>query len=690
MRRTLLLVVLIVTADVALRSQQAPLVPKAVSPSDLSVTIEPVGKMPAASNPTSPFVAGSTLILIDQAGALLRWDGATAQPLLSIKTPPAGLQPTGSEAIVNAASNAAGNAVFVVFTSTSTPRGVTPRRSTRPGADAWQVLYRYDFDGTALTNPRPFAALQVRTDGHTGGGLAVLADDTVLFATGDNGDSGEDGRAWAQDPASHIGKILRIDPKDGQVTVVAAGVRNPQRLSVGAREGETYLDFAEMGGSVAEELNSISITDLLREGAAINFGWGRARDGRAREGTIYISAAGAADGAIAGVEPAFRSPVATLGRESRQQFGISGPVSSDVSFRRISVLFGDLPGGDVFALTGSRRELAQPVFGVELVDRDGKPVSLKQIGGGQRADPRFFNFPDGSAGVLIEKTGEFFRLTERGRESARSPVARDGYFDSAGVRIHYAEQGAGPAVILLHELDGGIRSWNAAGIVANLARDFRVIAIDLRGHGLSGKPRDPSQYGAAMAHDVIRLMDSLSISKAHVVGYSLGSELAAMLMAGDPARLLSVTLAAGVGRLRVRPTDNQHLEEEALEYTNIGVSPKLYLEQWPDGTPDPTTEQLRALAAIALADPGRDRLALAALSRARPARVVATEKIGSTSMPVLGIVGSRDPELPEYDVLKKLRSGVAVTVIDGAMHAGPDRALDRPEFLAALRGFLTR
>jgi pimeloyl-ACP methyl ester carboxylesterase len=227
-----------------------------------------------------------------------------------------------------------------------------------------------------------------------------------------------------------------------------------------------------------------------------------------------------------------------------------------------------------------------------------------------------------------------------------------------------------------------------SGVFAGLAKDFHVIALDLRGHGLSGKPHDSAQYGPEMARDVVRLMDHLSISKAHIVGYSLGSEIIAMLLANDPDRVLSATMGAGVGRLRKRDTDDQHMEEEALEYLKFGVSPKLFLEETPEGTPDPTDEQLRALAAVSLADPGRDRQALAALSRARPSRLVAPEKIATTRMPMLCIAGSLDPELPELNAMKNLRSGVTVTVIDGATHSGPSRALDRKEFLEALRAFL--
>ena len=75
------------------------------------------------------------------------------------------------------------------------------------------------------------------------------------------------------------------------------------------------------------------------------------------------------------------------------------------------MLFGDLAGGAVFAVTKPLGETRQPVYRVKLRTPDGKAVTLRELAGGERPDPRFFNFPDGTAGVLIERTGDFFRLS---------------------------------------------------------------------------------------------------------------------------------------------------------------------------------------------------------------------------------------------------------------------------------------
>src|SRR5215210_3340481 len=78
---------------------------------------------------------------------------------------------------------------------------------------------------------------------------------------------------------------------------------------------------------------------------------------------------------------------------------------------------------------------------------------------------------------------------------AGSAAAEDRFFDAGGVRIRYLDQGSGPAVVLVHGFTGTIeRSWINTGILPDLARDHRVLALDLRGHGQSGKPHDPRAY----------------------------------------------------------------------------------------------------------------------------------------------------------------------------------------------------
>ena len=124
-------------------------------------------------------------------------------------------------------------------------------------------------------------------------------------------------------------------------------------------------------------------------------------------------------------------------------------------------------------------------------------------------------------------------------------AAEDQFFDSEGVRIRYIEQGSGEPVVLLHGNPTSIEvNWRETGVIEGLAENFRVIALDLRGFGQSDKSHDPSDYGANMAGDVIRLMDHLNIEQAHIVGYSMGARITSWLMVNYPERLITVNLAA--------------------------------------------------------------------------------------------------------------------------------------------------
>ena len=126
----------------------------------------------------------------------------------------------------------------------------------------------------------------------------------------------------------------------------------------------------------------------------------------------------AAVGSAPEPEPGFRQPLAQYGRSALSFFNFvaaSGPVVSKKSFKEISLIYGDLANGEVYATTAKIDGRNEDLFNVNLVDSNLDPIgptnSLNDLVGG-RVDPRFFLFPDKTAGVLLEATGEFYRLTE--------------------------------------------------------------------------------------------------------------------------------------------------------------------------------------------------------------------------------------------------------------------------------------
>jgi len=95
------------------------------------------------------------------------------------------------------------------------------------------------------------------------------------------------------------------------------------------------------------------------------------------------------------------------------------------------------------------------------------------------------------------------------------------YLDRDGVAIHYEEHGSGPAILLSHGYGATCRMWD--GQVAEFAGRWRIIVWDMRGHGRSACPDDPSAYSEAHSvADMAALLRHCGIDRAVVGGLSLG------------------------------------------------------------------------------------------------------------------------------------------------------------------------
>ena len=259
------------------------------------------------------------------------------------------------------------------------------------------------------------------------------------------------------------------------------------------------------------------------------------------------------------------------------------------------------------------------------------------------------------------------------------------YFDSAGVRIRFVERGTGEPVVLVHSYGGDLDSeWIATGVIEALAQAYRVIAFDVRGHGESDKPHDPKAYGVETAWDIARLLDHLGIEKAHVVGYSGGAHSVAQLLTLAPQRFITATLGGAAGRRKWTAEDDRRTEIESQEMDEGRLDSQIVRLRAP-GSRLPTAEEMQATAERFLA--GKDRHALAAMRRSNKAQVVSPEAMAAVRVPVLGIVGNRDPYHASFEELKKLMPDLEVVVLDGATHIS---ATAHPDFIPELLAFLRR
>jgi pimeloyl-ACP methyl ester carboxylesterase len=264
--------------------------------------------------------------------------------------------------------------------------------------------------------------------------------------------------------------------------------------------------------------------------------------------------------------------------------------------------------------------------------------------------------------------------------------AQDRFFTSNGVRIHYVDQGTGEPVVLVHGYTNFIeRNWIETGVLPNLAKDHRVIALDLRGHGRSDKPHDPKAY-AELGQDVVRLLDHLNIVRAHIVGYSLGGIITAKLLTTNANRFITVTLVAASGRRSWTAQDERNAEATAAELEGGVAYRSLILVTAPTDQPPPNEEAIRKSSQALVAS--NDPLAHAALARARRELVVTDTQMAAVHVPALAIVGTADPAMAGVKMLKAVWPALQVVTVEGATHWGDRGILIRPEFVASLRQFI--
>jgi 2-succinyl-6-hydroxy-2,4-cyclohexadiene-1-carboxylate synthase len=108
--------------------------------------------------------------------------------------------------------------------------------------------------------------------------------------------------------------------------------------------------------------------------------------------------------------------------------------------------------------------------------------------------------------------------------------------------LHYQLNGSPgkPLLVFLHGFLGSLEDWNFAA--AHFASNYHCLRVDLPGHGQS-RLAEPAQYSMpATARLLIELLDQLKISKAHLLGYSMGGRLALYLAVHYPDRFLKVIL----------------------------------------------------------------------------------------------------------------------------------------------------
>ena len=248
------------------------------------------------------------------------------------------------------------------------------------------------------------------------------------------------------------------------------------------------------------------------------------------------------------------------------------------------------------------------------------------------------------------------------------------FFEHGEIKIAFDDIGVRDArrtILLVHGFaTNRVECWRRLGWYGAFERKrFRTVALDCRGHGESSKPHDASCYSRdVIIADIFALMDHLGVSRADVMGYSMGARIALAAAQSNPARFDHVVFGGIGGRmLELRPGDNGMAE--AMEAADA------------DGIADPLLRSFRHFAD----EQGEDRQALAALARARVHSAEATSAYAALQRTVLVVAGARDALAGDPQQLADEFPNARAVALPGCDHFS---ALPHALFKAAVFDFL--
>jgi len=242
-----------------------------------------------------------------------------------------------------------------------------------------------------------------------------------------------------------------------------------------------------------------------------------------------------------------------------------------------------------------------------------------------------------------------------------------------GVDIYYEVHGSGPPLLLTHGYSSTSAMWN--GQIEALSRHHKLVLWDMRGHGQSDYPTDPSHYSEALTvADMAALLDEVSADKAIVGGLSLGGYMSLAFYRNHPERvsaLLIIDTGPGFKKDDARDAWNERARATGDRFEREGLA------VLKSASRERSTVSHRDASGLAHAARG--------MLTQRNARVI--ESLADIEVPALVVVGADDaPFLAASDYMAAKIPGAKKAVIPAAGHAVN---IDQPQaFIEAVLPFL--
>jgi pimeloyl-ACP methyl ester carboxylesterase len=235
------------------------------------------------------------------------------------------------------------------------------------------------------------------------------------------------------------------------------------------------------------------------------------------------------------------------------------------------------------------------------------------------------------------------------------------YVDVNGVHMYVEAYGDGTPLVLLH---GGMLTidLNFASLIPTLAQRHRVLGVELQGHGRTADADRPITP-AALAGDVVGMLDQLGVDRAHVFGHSMGAAVTLELAVNSPDRVRSIVAAS----VSVRP-DGMH--EDLTDPEKMATSTRM-------PTPQDFTDFTEAYRRLS-PHPEHFEEFLSRMSASNAdLQGWSDEQLARITAPTLLVIGDRDFTTVEHAALMlQLIPGSQLAVLPGTTHMQVTRRAD--------------
>jgi len=169
----------------------------------------------------------------------------------------------------------------------------------------------------------------------------------------------------------------------------------------------------------------------------------------------------------------------------------------------------------------------------------------------------------GSAGILALVLASGSLELPLQELEARYATPQSRFLDIDGVRVHYMDEGTGPALVLLHASFMSLRQWDP--LAADLSKGFRVVRLDLLNAGLTG-PEPTDDYSMERNAELVHgLTAALGLDRFALLGTSSGGTVAFRYAAAHPEKVRQLILVNSAGMPRTPATDPNRARGFVLE-----------------------------------------------------------------------------------------------------------------------------